>query len=51
MGQGGPQKLSTYRRWLEGHGFEVTKAIVKDPADIPPDVIPIPGALSATKTA
>ncbi|MFJ6676599.1 methyltransferase [Actinosynnema sp. NPDC091369] len=51
MGQGGPQKLSTYRRWLEERGFTVTKAIAKSPADIPPDVIPIPGVLSATKTA
>jgi hypothetical protein len=51
MGQGGPQKLSTYRRWLEESGFTVTKAIVKNPADLPSDVIPIPGILSATKTA
>ncbi|TQM85075.1 O-methyltransferase [Saccharothrix saharensis] len=51
MGQGGPQKLSTYRRWLEERGFTVTKAITKSPADIPKDVIPIPGVLSATKTA
>lgn len=51
MGQGGPQKLSTYRRWLEESGFTVTKAVTKDPADIPPDVIPVPGILSATKVA
>jgi hypothetical protein len=51
MGQGGPQKLSTYRRWLEERGFTVTKAIAKSPAEIPADVIPIPGILSATKTA
>ncbi|MCE7000934.1 hypothetical protein LZG04_39870 [Saccharothrix sp. S26] len=51
MGQGGPQKLSTYRRWLEERGFTVTKAIAKSPAEIPGDVIPIPGVLSATKTA
>jgi hypothetical protein len=51
MGQGGPQKLSTYRRWLEERGFTVTQAIVKNSIDIPPDVIPIPGILSATKTA
>jgi hypothetical protein len=51
MGQGGPQKLSTYRRWLEESGFTVTKAIAKNPADLPSDVIPIPGILSATKTA
>ncbi len=51
MGQGGPQKLSTYRRWLEECGFEVTKAIANDPDDTPPDVIPVQGILCATKTA
>ncbi|HET8662652.1 MAG TPA: methyltransferase [Micromonosporaceae bacterium] len=51
MGQGGPQKLSTYRSWLEECGFRVTKAVTKDPADIPPDVIPVPAVLCATKTA
>jgi hypothetical protein len=51
MGQGGPQKLSTYRTWLEECGFSVTKAIAKDPADLPPDVIPVQGILCATKTA
>jgi SAM-dependent methyltransferase len=51
MGQGGPQKLSTYRSWLEECGFTVTKAIIKDPADIPPDVIPVQAILCATKTA
>lgn len=51
MGQGGPQKLSTYRSWLEECGFTVTKAITKDPAEIPPDVIPVQGILCATKTA
>ncbi|WP_246258205.1 acetylserotonin O-methyltransferase [Amycolatopsis anabasis] len=51
MGQGGPQKLSTYRTWLEECGFRVTKAITRDSAEIPPDVIPIPAVLCATKTA
>jgi hypothetical protein len=51
MGQGGPQKLSTYRGWLEECGFTITKTIVKDPADIPPHVIPVQGILCATKTA
>jgi SAM-dependent methyltransferase len=51
MGQGGPQKLSTYRSWLGDCGFAVTKTVVKDPADIPPDVIPVQAILSATKTA
>jgi O-methyltransferase domain len=50
MGQGGPQKLSTYRSWLEECGFAVTKTITKDPADIPPDVIPVQAILCAKKT-
>ncbi|HEY0640302.1 MAG TPA: methyltransferase [Pseudonocardiaceae bacterium] len=51
MGQGGPQKLSTYRRWLEECGFTVTKAIAKDPAELPPDAIPVQAVLCATKNA
>lgn len=51
MGQGGPQKLSTYRGWLEECGFTVTKVVIKDPASIPPDVIPVQAILCATKTA
>ncbi|WUI01338.1 methyltransferase [Spirillospora sp. NBC_00431] len=50
MGQGGPQKLSTYRAWLEECGFKVTRALTKNPAELPPDVIPVPAILSATKT-
>ena len=51
MGQGGPQKLSVYRSWLEECGFKVTKTVMKDPADVPPDVIPVQAILSATKVA
>jgi hypothetical protein len=51
MGQGGPQKLSTYRSWLEECGFKVTRAIVKNSAEVPPDVIPVQAVLSATKVA
>jgi hypothetical protein len=51
MAQGGPQKLSTYRSWLEESGFTVTKAISKDPAELPPDAIPVQGILCATKNA
>jgi len=50
MGQGGPQKLSTYRRWLEECGFTVTRTVTKDSGEIPPDVIPVQGILSASKT-
>jgi hypothetical protein len=49
MGQGGPQKLSTYRSWLEESGFTVTKEIAKDPADIPSYSLPVHGILCATK--
>jgi hypothetical protein len=51
MGQGGPQKLSTYKSWLEECGFTVTKAMTKPPAEIPPDVIPVQAILCATKAA
>jgi ubiquinone/menaquinone biosynthesis C-methylase UbiE len=51
MGQGGPQKLSTYQSWLEESGFKVTRAITKDASQIPPDVIPVQAILSATKVA
>ncbi|MGP4014945.1 methyltransferase [Saccharopolyspora sp. 5N708] len=51
MGQGGPQKLSTYRSWLEECGFEMTKVTVEDPAAIPPDAFPLQAVLCATKTA
>lgn len=49
MGQGGPQKLSTYRSWLEECGFTVTNTITKDPSEIPPDVIPVQAILCAKK--
>ncbi|MDQ0904446.1 SAM-dependent methyltransferase [Streptomyces canus] len=51
MGQGGPQKLSVYQRWLEESGFKVTKAVTKDASEIPPDVIPVQAVISATKIA
>nr|WP_232327782.1 methyltransferase [Kibdelosporangium sp. MJ126-NF4]CEL13110.1 O-methyltransferase [Kibdelosporangium sp. MJ126-NF4]CTQ98797.1 O-methyltransferase [Kibdelosporangium sp. MJ126-NF4] len=49
MGQGGPQKLSTYRTWLEERGFTVTKAITQETATMPADAIVAHGILSATK--
>lgn len=51
MGQGGPQKLSTYASWLEECGFKVTLAMTKDAGELPPDVIPVQAILSATKVA
>lgn len=50
MGQGGPQKVSTYRSWLEECGFTVTRTIVKNATDIPADVIAVSAILCATKT-
>ncbi|WP_456154802.1 methyltransferase [Wenjunlia vitaminophila] len=49
MGQGGPRKLSTWQRWIEECGFEVTKAIAQDPASMPPHALPVEGILCATK--
>lgn len=51
MGQGGPQKLSTYKSWLEERGFTVTRVTTEDPAEIPPDVIPMRAIVPTTKTA
>lgn len=51
MGQGGPQKLSTYQAWLEECGFTVTKAIAQDLTDMPADSLVAHGILCATKTA
>ncbi|MEU3934406.1 methyltransferase [Streptomyces sp. NPDC029044] len=50
-GQGGPQKLSTFREWLEEAGFTVTRELSQDPAQLPPDALPLQGILSATKNA
>ncbi|MFB7513125.1 methyltransferase [Streptomyces sp. NPDC056144] len=48
-GQGGPQKLSTFRRWFEEAGFTVTREIAQNPADLPPDALPLQGILTATR--
>jgi hypothetical protein len=49
MGQGGPQKLSTYREWLRDCGFTVTQAIAQDLSEMPADALVAHGILSATK--
>ncbi len=49
MGQGGPQKMSTYKKWLEECGFKVTKTLAEDASKMPPDVIALHGILCATK--
>ena len=51
MGQGGPQKLSVYQSWLEECGFTVTKAISREPAELPRYALPVQGILCATKNA
>lgn len=51
MGQGGPQKLSTWQNWLEECGFRVTRAITDDPANLPPHALTVEAVLSATKIA
>lgn len=50
MGEGGPQRVSTYKRWLEESGFKVTKAMTQDIETMPPDALPLHGILCATKT-
>lgn len=50
MGQGGPQKLSTYRGWIEECGFRVTKTLAQDLTKTPGALI-AHGILCATKTA
>lgn len=49
MGQGGAQKMSTWQRWLEECGFEVTKAVAENPADMLPHALPVEAVLSAKK--
>jgi hypothetical protein len=51
MGQGGGQKVSTYRRWLKECGFEVTSVKVEDASNIPPDAIPVHAIVCAKKTS
>ncbi|MDR6981188.1 hypothetical protein J2X68_007930 [Streptomyces sp. 3330] len=51
MGQGGPQKLSTWQKWLEESGFQVTQALTDDPANLPPHALTVEAVLSATKVA
>ncbi|MGW6872159.1 methyltransferase [Streptomyces xanthophaeus] len=51
MGQGGPQKMSTYQRWLEECGFKVTKAIAEEASSMPPEALPVDAILCATKIA
>lgn len=49
-GRGGPQKFSTFRRWLQEAGFTLTGEMSQGPAGLPPDALALQGILSATKT-
>jgi hypothetical protein len=51
MGQGGPQKLSTWAAWFTACGFTVTQAVTHDPADLPPHALTVEAVISAVKTA
>ncbi|WP_235787213.1 acetylserotonin O-methyltransferase [Streptomyces mutabilis] len=50
MGQGGPQKLSTWQRWIEECGFTITKAIAEDPASMPKNALPVEAIVCARKS-
>lgn len=50
MGQGGPQKLSTYQQWLRECGFSVTNATAQDLTEMPADALVAHGIVSAAKT-
>jgi SAM-dependent methyltransferase len=49
MGQGGPQKLSTYANWLTEAGFDVVSTITQDIATMPPDMLHVHGILRAVR--
>jgi len=51
MGQGGPQKLSTWAEWFTACGFTVTQAVTDDPADLPPHALTVEAVVSAVKPA
>lgn len=51
MGQGGGQKISTYRKWLAECGFEIAKVTVEEKENIPADAIPVHAVVCAKKTA
>ena len=51
MGRGGPQKLSTYRNWLQECGFSVTTATAQDLTEMPADALVAHGILGAIRKA
>lgn len=50
MGQGGPQRLSTYREWMEACGFDVVRSVTLDTASLAPDGFFAYGMLCGVKT-
>jgi SAM-dependent methyltransferase len=48
MGEGGPQKVSTYRQWMESCGFRVT-TITHDTNEKPPEMIHVHSILRGEK--
>jgi hypothetical protein len=51
MGEGGPQKLSTYKQWMEACGFEITSTRTHDIASKPPDMVHVHSIICGTKVA
>jgi ubiquinone/menaquinone biosynthesis C-methylase UbiE len=49
MGEGGPQKVSTYRQWMESCGFRVTQMITHDTSEKPPEMIHVHSILRGEK--
>lgn len=49
MGQGGPQKLSTWASWFTECGFTVTQAVTHDPAELPAHALTVEAVVSAVK--
>jgi SAM-dependent methyltransferase len=49
MGEGGPQKVSTYRQWMESCGFRVTQTITHDTSEKPPEMIHVHSILRGEK--
>ncbi|WP_187245336.1 hypothetical protein [Actinomadura alba] len=49
VGQGAPQKPTTYQKWLEESGLTVTKVIAQNPTEMPANSIAAHGILCAMK--
>jgi SAM-dependent methyltransferase len=49
MGEGGPQKTSTYKQWMESCGFRVVQTLTHDVSAKPPEMIHIHSILCGVK--